>query len=168
MQKDNGNEEAFRAVKLRTARPEDKPFLLRLFAATRSDELTLMNLDEHQKKGFIAMQFEAQSRQYVMSYPQAQNSIILWNDDPIGRLLLDRGEREFTLVDVALLPDHRGSGIGTSLIQDIVKEAATAGKPIRLHVFTSSAAKRLYERLGFSQVGGDAVYLEMKWVPPVS
>jgi hypothetical protein len=33
---------------------------------------------------------------------------------------------------------------------------------------TSSAAKRLYERLGFSRIGGDAAYLEMMWVPPVS
>jgi hypothetical protein len=23
----------------------------------------------------------------------------------------------------------------------------------------------LYERLGFSEVGGDAVYLKMRWVP---
>ena len=114
------------------------------------------------------MQFNAQSRQYVMSYPHAHHSIILWNDAPIGRLILDRGEREFTLVDVALLPAHRGAGIGTGLIQDLLKEAAAEGKPIRLHVLTSSPAKRLYERLGFSRIGGDAAYLEMMWVPPVS
>lgn len=155
-------------MKLRSATPDDKPFLLSLFATTRSDELAFMNLDENQKQSFIAMQFEAQSRQYGMSYPQAQNSIILRNDAPVGRILLDRGEQQFTLVDVALLPAHRGAGIGTALIQDFAKEAAAGGKPIRLHVLTSSPAKRLYERLGFSPVGGDAVYLEMKWMPAAS
>jgi len=168
MQKQNSNEEAFRALGLRPATSEDEPFLRSLFATTRADELALMNWDENQKEAFITMQFNAQSRQYVMSYPHAHHRIILLNDAPIGRLLLDRGEREFTLVDVALLPAHRGAGIGTGLIQDLLKEAAAAGKPIRLHVLTSSAAKRLYERLGFSRIGGDAAYLEMMWVPPVS
>jgi ribosomal protein S18 acetylase RimI-like enzyme len=168
MQKHDGDEEAFRALKLRPVTSQDEPFLMNLFATTRTDELALLNCDEHQKKAFIAMQFNAQSRQYLMSHPHAQNSVILWNDAPIGRLLVDRGECEFTLVDVALLPTHRGAGIGTHLIEDLLKEAAAEGKPIRLHVLTSSAAKRLYERLGFSRIGGDAAYLEMMWVPAVS
>jgi len=168
MQKQNEDEEGFRALSLRPATSADEPFLMILFATTRADELALMNWDENQKQVFIAMQFKAQSQQYVMNYPHAEHRIILWNDDPVGRLLLDRGDLELTLVDIALLPAHRGAGIGTGLIQDIVKEAAAAGKPIRLHVFSSSAAKRLYERLGFSQIGADAAYLEMLWVPPVS
>ncbi len=166
MQRQNGNEEAFRALSLRPATSADGPFLLNLFATTRADELSLMNWD--QKQTFIAMQFEAQSQHHVMNYPHAENRIILWNDEPVGRLLLDRGELELTLVDIALLPAHRNTGIGTGLIQDIVKEAVAAAKPIRLHVFSASAAKRLYERMGFSQIGEDAAYLEMLWVPPVS
>jgi ribosomal protein S18 acetylase RimI-like enzyme len=168
MQKHDGDAEAFRALRLRSATSEDEAFLLNLFATTRSDELALINWEKNQKRAFIVMQFKAQSQQYVMRYPHAQNSIILWNDDPIGRLLLDRGELEFTLVDVALLPAYRGTGIGTHLIEDLVKQATALGKPIRLHVYASSAAKRLYERLGFSQIGGDAAYLEMMWVPPGS
>jgi ribosomal protein S18 acetylase RimI-like enzyme len=168
MQRKNGNEKAFPALSLRPATSADEPFLMKLFATTRADELALMNWDENQKQVFIAMQFKAQSQQYVMNYPHAEHRIILWNDDPVGRLLLERGDLELTLVDIALLPAHRGTGIGTDLIRDIVKEAAAAGKPIRLHVFSSSAAKRLYERLGFSRVGGDEAYLEMRWVPPVS
>ncbi len=168
MENDNGNEELFGSVKLRLATPDDKPFLLSLFASTRSDELALMNVDEKQKQMFLAMQFEAQSRQYASAYPEAESSIILSNADLIGRLLLDRGELEFTLVDVALLPAYRGFGIGTAILQGIAKDAATSGKPVRLHVLASSAAKRLYERLGFSAVGADDAYLEMIWAPPVS
>jgi hypothetical protein len=76
MQKHDGDAEAFRAVRLRPATSEDEAFLLNLFATTRSDELALMNWEENQKRAFIAMQFKAQSRQYVMRYPHAQNSII--------------------------------------------------------------------------------------------
>jgi ribosomal protein S18 acetylase RimI-like enzyme len=165
MQKHDGDEEAFRALGLRPATSADEPFLLNLFATTRSDELALMNWDENQKEAFIAMQFKAQSRQYDLSYPQAHNSIILWNDAPIGRLLLDRGEREFTLVDVALLPSHRGAGIGTHLIEDLLLEAAAAGKPVKLNVWHSNPAKKLYQRMGFSAANEDGVYCEMRWNP---
>ena len=165
MQEHDCDKEAFRGMTLRPATSEDETFLRQLFATTRADELAVLAWDDSQKEAFIAMQFNVQKQQYAMSYPAAQHSLILLNDVPIGRLLLDKGKLEFTLVDVALLPVHRGDGIGTGLIQDIVKEAAAAGKPVRLHVLTSSAAKRLYERLGFFGVGGDAVYLEMKWVP---
>lgn len=160
--------EAFSALSVRPATPADEPFLLKLFATTRADELSLMNGDENQKQAFVAMQFRAQSGQYAMNYPKAAHSIILWNDEPIGRLLLNRGELELTLVDIALLPAYRGTGIGSRLIQDILKEAISAAKPVRLHVFYLSAAKRLYERLGFSRIGEDAPYLEMMWVPPAS
>src|SRR6266545_1272143 len=166
MQKHDGDEETFRALRLRPAISEDEPFLRNLFATTRADELALMNWDENQKQAFIAMQFNAQSRQYVMSYPRAQNSIVLWNDDPIGRLLLDRGEREFTLVDIALLPTHRGAGIGTHLIEDLLIEAAAAGKPVKLNVWHSNPAKKLYQRMGFSAANNDDdVYCEMCWNP---
>ncbi len=160
----DGDEEAFRALGLRPATSDDEPFLLKLFASTRSDELALMNWDEDQKEAFIAMQFNAQRR----CYPEADDRIILLNDLPVGRLTVARTEATILLVDIALLPEYRNAGIGTTLIRGLLKEAVTAGKPVRLHALTSSAAVRLYERLGFSRIGVDAAYLEMMWFPPVS
>lgn len=155
--------EVFCAVELRPVTFADEAFLLKLFATTRADELALMNWDENQKEAFIVMQFNAQNRQYVMSYPEADNSIIVWNDAPIGRLVVDKGEREFTLVDIALLPAHRGAGMGTHLIGDLLREAAAAGKPVKLNVWHSNPAKGLYQRLGFSAASDDGVYSEMWW-----
>jgi SAM-dependent MidA family methyltransferase/ribosomal protein S18 acetylase RimI-like enzyme len=168
MQSSNGVEEAFRTLGVRPATSADEPFLLKLFATTRADELALTNWDENQKQAFIGMQFAAQSRHYVSHYPHAEHKIILLNDEPIGRLLVDRGDLELTLIDIALLPAYRGTGIGTRLIQEIVTEAVASSKPIRLQVLTSNPAKRVYERLGFSLIGGNAAYQEMLWIPPVS
>lgn len=162
------DDDAFSPLGLRPASVDDTSFLISLFASTRSDELAALASDHSLLEAFISMQFNAQTSQYNMSYPQADHSIILWNGAPIGRMLIDKGANEFTLVDIALLPAHRDGGIGTGLIQDLQRQAVAAAKPIRLHVFCSSAAKRLYERLGFSQIGADAAYLEMMWVPPVS
>ncbi|HEX4900607.1 MAG TPA: GNAT family N-acetyltransferase, partial [Pyrinomonadaceae bacterium] len=155
------DDDALRPLGLRPATAEDTSFLMSLFASTRSEELALLAPDHNLIEAFITMQFNAQRRQYDMSYPHANHSIVLWNEAPIGRLLVDKGDREFTLVDVALLADYRNIGIGTHLMQNLLKEAATAREPVRLHVLATGAAMRLYERLGFSRIGGDSVYLEM-------
>ena len=149
------------SVTLRPATPDDEGFLLQVYAGTRSDELDGLGWDDNQRLAFVSMQFNAQRR----CYPKADNRIILLNERPIGRMLLYRMEDEILLVDIAVLREHRNAGIGTSLIRNLLSEAAAAEKPVRLHVFQYSRAVHLYERLGFSTVSSDGAYLEMAWVP---
>ncbi len=151
------------AVSLRAATPADHDFLLAVFASTRSDELAGLAWDPSQTQAFIKMQFSAQSQNYSASYPLAENQIILLADRPIGRILVERTAEEFLLVDIAILPEHRNAGVGSALIQDLLREAAARSKPVRLQVLNFSPAVRLYQRLGFSSISGDGVYLEMKW-----
>ena len=148
-------------LSLREATPEDEPFLFEVYASTRIEELDGLGWNDDQKRGFIRMQFLARER----STPRADNQIILLNERPVGRILVDRSEAGILLRDIALLTEYRNAGIGSRLIQDLMKEATAAGKPIQLHVVASSPAVRLYERLGFSRIGDDAAYLEMEWVP---
>ena len=151
-------------VSLREATPEDEQFLFEVYASTRQDELEGLGWDDNQKRDFIRMQFLARER----SYPRVDNRIIVLNGRPIGRLLVDRNDAEILLRDIALLTQYRNRGLGTSLIHDLMKEATVSGKAIILHVLATSAAVRLYQRLGFSRTGPDAAYLEMKWVPAAS
>ena len=155
------------AVRLQPATLEDEPFLKQLFASTRADELSLIAGDESQKEMLTNMQFNGQRQQYAMTYPHADHSVILVNEGRVGRMIVASSETAISLVDIALLPEYRNAGIGSGLIQDLLNKAVTAGKTVRLSVFATSPAVHLYERLGFSRVGGDAVYLEMKWVPSV-
>ena len=153
-------------LSLRDATPDDRDFLLEVYASTRLEELEAFGWDDDQKQAFITMQFQARER----SQPRVDNKIILLNGRAIGRMLVDRTETPMVLRDIALLTEYRNSGIGGRLIQDLMTEAASAGKPIRLHVVASSPAVRLYERLGFQSSGNEAgaAYLEMKWVPATS
>jgi GNAT superfamily N-acetyltransferase len=146
---------------LREATAEDQAFLLELYASTRVEELEPFGWDENQKQAFIRMQFIARER----TYPRADNRIILLRGRPVGRMLVDRSETGILLRDIALLTEYRNAGIGSRLIQDLMKEAASAGKPLRLHVLAASPAVRLYERLGFRTSGDEGAYLEMKWIP---
>ena len=151
-------------LRLREATPEDQPFLLDLYAGTRTEELEAAGWDDNQKRVFITMQFLARER----TYPRGDNRIVLLNGRAIGRMLVGRDDTEILLTDIALLTEYRNAGIGTHLIKSLMNEATSVGKPIKLHVLESSPAVRLYERLGFCRSGADAAYLEMKWDPPDS
>ena len=61
---------------------------------------------------------------------------------------------ENILVYIAVHKNHRGKGLGKELMQRAI---ATAKGSIALHVEPNNPAKRLYERLGFTNK-----YLEMR------
>lgn len=153
------------SVTLRFSTPDDQDFLFAVYASTRADELSLWGWDDNQKRAFLEMQFRAQSQQYSLCYPQADCSVILLDDLSVGRFLVDRSGPDIMLVDIALLPEYRNQSIGTTLIQSLLNEATGAQKNVALHVLRGSAAARLYERLGFTTVAEDSVYLEMRRTP---
>ena len=91
--------------------------------------------------------------------------MILVDGEPAGRFYVHRGEREIRIVDVALLPEHRGNGVGTSLIRDLLAEADASGKSVTIHVERLNPALRLYERLGFAVAEDKGVYLFLERPP---
>jgi ribosomal protein S18 acetylase RimI-like enzyme len=152
-------------ITLRDAGPEDLPFLYRVYAGTRTEELDQTGWDEAQKEAFLRMQFEAQHRHYHEHFREASYQIVEREGHPIGRLYLDRRPDEIRIIDIALLPRERRAGIGGALMREILDEAAAAGKPVRIHVERNNPAMRLYHRLGFRQIEDQGVYLFMQWNP---
>jgi len=150
---------------LRSALPSDEPLLFKLYASTRLEEFAHMPLSAEQLEAILKMQFIAQQRGYEAQHPLADHHIILFEDEEIGRILLDRSKDRFHLADITLLPEFRGRGIGSLLLKNLQEEAALAGKSFGLFVFLSNPAKRLYERLGFSEVGANGLYTQMLWQP---
>jgi ribosomal protein S18 acetylase RimI-like enzyme len=69
------------------------------------------------------------------------------------------------VLDIALLPEHRGRGIGAWLLTDVLAEAGAAAKPVQIHVERFNPAQRLYDRLGFRQIADEGVYLRLEWNP---
>lgn len=145
----------------RAATEDDQSFLQQLFASTRPQEMAFFGDNEDQKRAFISMQFSILPR----SYPEAEHTIILAGNVPVGRTIIDRTSDELRLVDIALLPDFRNSGIGALMVQQLLDEGRQRDLPVRLHVFKYSDAVRLYERLGFRLVEDDGSYLKMEWLP---
>lgn len=153
------------SVVLRAATPGDYFFLRNLYASTREEEMKQFPFDESQKKEFLDQQFAAQYQHYQLHYPTCQRNIIELEGEPAGRLWIDEWKDQIRLVDIALMPGWRGSGIGTTLVEEVLERGRAAGKPVTIHVEAYNPALRLYERLGFERVDTNGVYYLMKWVP---
>lgn len=146
---------------LRPAVPEDFQFLRALYFDTRKGEIAAFGWPEAQAQAFLGMQFDFQARSYAGLYPDAEHSIVETDAGPVGRVLVNRTENEFRVVDIALLSGVRGQGIGRSLLEDVIEKAERAGLPVRLSVLIGNPAVRLYLKLGFVEDGNDGMYLEM-------
>lgn len=153
------------AVSLRPIRPEDDPFLRRVYASTRLEQLASLGWGMEQQMAFLNQQFDAQHCHYQMHYAGAEFQIILLGERPVGRLYVARHPDHILLIDIALLPEYRNAGLGSCLLGDLLGEAAAGGKPVRIHVEKFNPALRLYERLGFSIVEDRGVHWWMEWVP---
>lgn len=112
---------------------------------------------------FCRMQFAAQTADYRANYPGASFQIIERDGVAAGRLLVGRSDEAILIIDIALLPEHRGAGVGTKLLKELQEEARTAGKPLTIHVERFNPALRLYQRLGFQQIEDKGLYLLMDW-----
>jgi ribosomal protein S18 acetylase RimI-like enzyme len=150
-------------VTLRPATEDDEPFLYEIYKSAHSAELPADCMDANQRELILRMQFLAQQQSYAAQFPEAEDRIILADGREAGRWLVERMDSEIRAIDLALLPGYRNKGIGSLLLQDLMAEAAAAGKPLRLHVVKTNRAVRLYERLGIYKTGESGMHFSMEW-----
>ncbi|MBI4751528.1 MAG: GNAT family N-acetyltransferase [Acidobacteria bacterium] len=149
--------------KLRPATDEDQPDLIEVYASTRIEEIALVGWNEAHQLVFFTMQFQAQHHFYRMQYPAAEHSVIELAGKTIGRLIVVRQESEIRLADIALLPEYRNQGIGAHITYQLIAEATTTNKPLRLQVLKHSPAVRFYQRLGFRETGSTDTHFQMEY-----
>jgi GNAT superfamily N-acetyltransferase len=151
-----------RSITLHPIAAADREFLFRVYASTREEELAPLPWSAAEKEAFLRQQFDAQHAHYQAHYPDATFDVVRVDGEPAGRLYVDRWTREHRIVDIALLPAHRGGGTGTRLLERVVAEADGAGRAVSIHVEAMSPARRWYERMGFAVVEDRGVYLLME------
>lgn len=152
-------------ITLRQETAEDEAFLRRLFIALRRGEFAPIGMGEAQLEALLGTQFQLQRTHFRMMFPDADWSIVEHKGVPIGRLYVGRTMAARVLVDISLLPEWSGRGIGAALIDHMLAEARKAGRGVTLHVRPHNPARRLYLRKGFVETGSDGGDVTMAWRP---
>jgi len=152
-------------ISLRPITAADEQFLSEVYASTRMEELAPVPWSDEQKIAFLRDQFTLQHRYYQENYAGSRFDVILRDGEPVGRLYVGRWPKEIRIVDIAILPAHRNSGIGTAILRELMDEASAAGRTVSIHVERYNPALRLYQRLGFTEVEDRGVYALMEWTP---
>lgn len=136
-------------MRLRVAGGEDLPLLAEIYACTRTGELQPLPWSADQKKAFTDWQSAQQERHFALHYPQAER-LVIESPGAIGRIYVDTTRVEVRLMDVTLFPAHRNRGIGTRLMNELLRYADALQCPASLHVEPFNPARRMYERMGFA------------------
>lgn len=151
---------------LRPVNTGDEEFVYQVYASTREAEMALVDWSAEQKAAFLRMQVNAQTTHYKSYYPNAQYRVIQRAGISLGRLITEQLPDSLLVIDIALLSEYRGAGIGTAVMKYIMNEALQLNLPVVLQVEFFNPALHLYERLGFVKTGERwSVYHEMTWDP---
>ena len=150
----------------RTATDADASLLFALFAEQKAAEMAPLGLSSTQLQPLLDMQYRGRELTYAQAWPSAANLILCLPDGtPAGRLLLHRQPESIRILDLAVLAQYQRRGIGSCALRMVQRSAAEVSTPVHLRVVNDSRARRLYERLGFRPVAGDALSCEMQWLP---
>ena len=152
-------------VTLRPVQPTDEDFLLRVYACTRQAEMAVVPWSLEQKAAFVRTQFEAQTRHYRAQFPEAEYSIIVHQGRDVGRLWVARKPGGIHILDITLLPEFRGAGLGRRLLGQIQEDGARSALPVSIYVEGFNPSLRLFEKLGFRKTNEEGVHCLLQWTP---
>lgn len=136
--------------------------------ATNADREFFRRLNELSYGDVVTAQFggwdgELQSRNFDLKWQDQAYQKVFDGDTLVGGIWV----REFTdhiqIFEIQIHPDHRGKGIGTSLLKQEIDRASEKRKNLRLKVLLLNRAKTLYLRLGFEETGRDETHYYMEY-----
>jgi ribosomal protein S18 acetylase RimI-like enzyme len=147
----------------RPAVEADEQFLRDLYASTRPE---VADWPDEAREAFLAHQFEAQRSGWGHTFPGSDHEVIVLGDRPVGRVWVHWSDVECLIVDLALLPEHRRQGIGREVVEELLADADRDGVPARAHVERANGASlAFWTALGFQEIGGDALFVEIARQP---
>ncbi len=160
-----GNCFDIRELKLRPIQePDDMLLLQHIYATSRDYEMGYYGFPEPDLTYFLTDQFLLQHRQYMNALNAKFYIIETLSGDPLGRFYIrEMSYPEIRVIDIAILPAHRGKGIGRALFEQTMDKAKKTGKRVSIHVEKQNPAHGFYEKLGFGFVHVDGIYDLMVW-----
>jgi [ribosomal protein S18]-alanine N-acetyltransferase len=128
------------------------PMLIR--RATATDVPSMRSLEEQAETAAHWNEREY-SALFAPEAPQRVALVGAEGDELLGFIIARCGPDEWEIENVVVAPEHRRRGIGRNLVREVLHAAQDAGvATVLLEVRESNtAARQLYERLGFAEAG---------------
>ncbi|MFD8686767.1 GNAT family N-acetyltransferase [Streptomyces sp. NPDC059651] len=132
---------------LRPATPDDVEAIAEIRAVVMRPDLTrLGRYDEHRVR-----------QRFRDSYVPEHTSVIVVEGRFAGSVTLRPFDDGWCLESFFLDERLQGQGIGSAVLSTLLERTDADGVPVRLNVLQGSAARRLYERHGFTTEREDAI-----------
>jgi len=140
---------------MRPATPADVEVIAELRAMVmRPDLERLGRFDEHRVRQRLRDSFSPQ-----------HTSVIVAEGAFTGCVTLRPTENGQWLENFYLAPSVQGRGLGSAVLRTLLDRTDADGVPVRLNVLQGSAARRLYERHGFTVEAQDPIDVSMVRLP---
>ncbi|WP_208278815.1 GNAT family N-acetyltransferase [Massilia oculi] len=143
----------------RTPTSADEAFLDALYLDSRPD-LGALPVPRGVIEGIARHQRAMQVEDYARRFAALETWLVTEGEVPLARVVLAESDGVLRVVDLSVALAARRKGIAGSVLRALQDEC----ERITLRVRTGNlAARRLYDRLGFTPVRVDEATLELEW-----
>lgn len=128
-------------IRFRKAKKEDIKFLTFLRECS---------MKEHIEEAGIKYIGSEQVERVLYEFEYAQ--VIEYKTEDIGLFKINNNSSPWYIIQIQILPEFQGRGIGDYILKTIIKDAKKLSKNIKLSVYKNNPALKLYKRNGFKIV----------------
>ena len=104
-----------------------------------------------------------QDRYFEDNWREAKFDILLSDDTPCGYAAVEYRADDVHVRELVIHPKWQGRGIGTAFLKQVMESAAQKGLPVRLGTQHRNRALKLYQRLGFREIGRTETHVLLEW-----
>jgi ribosomal protein S18 acetylase RimI-like enzyme len=152
-------------IQLKKSDTSDLDFFFQVFREIKILELKAENWPERLKIQIVSMQYDVYEQAMKNAYPQADNFVILVDSVKAGRLQIDTNDSDINIINISLLPAFQKQGIGSKILDSIIREAKQKKKTVYLKVDKTNPAVELYRRFNFRILDQDDMKYFMSCEP---
>lgn len=124
-------------------------------------DLRMKTMNEHYANSSLPTDRESTLQRVLYQFEKA--NIILFNNEPIGLLKIDRSKDKIEVLQLQVDPSQQGKGLGKIILKQIIAEALSSQKPVVLSVLKTNKAQNLYSSLGFVTIDENEHSYIMEW-----
>jgi ribosomal protein S18 acetylase RimI-like enzyme len=143
----------------RLENPDDESFIRKLMIETLAGQLDACSWHDEIRESLLDAQYRIRRAGFRASAGNQPGTIVLIDGEPVAWYIAADFDDEIRLVNLVVANQHRGKGLGSAILRQLLIHSDHSGKTLRLSVaINNPRAAELYARFGFRRTGDDGVH----------